>query len=132
MLIGRTIKSSRCGRPRWYRIRVITGKPCRGEPIPRIALIRKYGGPPKIKPQAQFLREVKFLPVPVGLTWKHDILVLKPTPCLPNGNEVDDWMGLDERNSWFKYQVRDSNRSQDIVNLNKFKKFKTVKNYGRK
>ncbi|GFU87614.1 uncharacterized protein TNCV_2935361 [Trichonephila clavipes] len=38
-------------------------------------------------------------------------------------NEVDDWMGLDEWNSWFKSQVRDSNRSQDIVNLNKLKKF---------
>ncbi|GFW19657.1 uncharacterized protein TNCV_1605481 [Trichonephila clavipes] len=28
-------------------------------------------------------------------------------------------MGLDEWNSWFKSQVRDSKRSQDIVNLNK-------------
>ncbi|GFW75591.1 hypothetical protein TNCV_4427741 [Trichonephila clavipes] len=46
--------------------------------------------------------------------------VLKPSPCLHNGNEVDDWMGLDEWNSWFKSQVPDLNRSQDIVNLNKF------------
>ncbi|GFS73244.1 uncharacterized protein TNCV_4571631 [Trichonephila clavipes] len=50
------------------------------------------------------------------------ILVLKPSPCLHNGNEVDDRMGLDEWNNWFKSQVRDSNRSQDIVNLNKLKK----------
>ncbi|GFU31140.1 uncharacterized protein TNCV_2193311 [Trichonephila clavipes] len=32
----------------------------------------------------------------IGLTWEHDILVLKPSPCLHNGNETDDWMGLDE------------------------------------
>ncbi|GFX15751.1 uncharacterized protein TNCV_2132371 [Trichonephila clavipes] len=61
-----------------------------------------------------------------GLTWEHDILVLKPSPCLHNGNEVDDWMGLDEWNSWFKSHVRDSDRSRDIVNLNKFQKFKTA------
>ncbi|GFX08416.1 uncharacterized protein TNCV_3269051 [Trichonephila clavipes] len=65
------------------------------------------------------------------LTWEQDILVLKPSTCLHNGNVVDDWMGLDKRNTWFKSQVRDSNRSQDIVNLNKFKKFKTFKNYER-
>ncbi|GFX56905.1 uncharacterized protein TNCV_3566771 [Trichonephila clavipes] len=52
--------------------------------------------------------------------------VLKPSPCLHNGNEVDVWIGLDEWNSWFKSQVRDSNRSQDIMNLNKFEKFKKV------
>ncbi|GFY22072.1 uncharacterized protein TNCV_3297161 [Trichonephila clavipes] len=74
---------------------------------------------------------VKFFPFPIGLTWEHDILVRKPSPCLHNGNEVDDWMSLDEWNSWFKSQVRDSNRSEDIVNLNKSKKFKTIKNYGR-
>ncbi|GFS74920.1 uncharacterized protein TNCV_1395941 [Trichonephila clavipes] len=68
------------------------------------------------------------LVLPYRLTWKHDILVLNPSPCLHNGNE-DDWMGLDEWNIWFK--SRDSNRSQDIVNLNKFEKFKTIKNYGR-
>ncbi|GFW98980.1 uncharacterized protein TNCV_1781991 [Trichonephila clavipes] len=28
MLIGRTIESSRCDRPRWHRIQVITGEPC--------------------------------------------------------------------------------------------------------
>ncbi|GFV57176.1 hypothetical protein TNCV_4976531 [Trichonephila clavipes] len=49
-----------------------------------------------------------------------------------NGNEVDDWIGLDEWNSWFKSQVRDSNRSQDIVNLNKLKKFKAIKNWMKK
>ncbi|GFU26327.1 uncharacterized protein TNCV_3180791 [Trichonephila clavipes] len=54
----------------------------------------------------------EIFPVPIGLTWEHDILVLKPSPCLHNGNEVDDWMGLDERNSWFKFQVRDSNISK--------------------
>ncbi|PRD37189.1 UNVERIFIED_CONTAM: hypothetical protein NCL1_06478 [Trichonephila clavipes] len=76
--------------------------------------------------QSQFLRGVKFFPVPIGLTWKHDILVLQPSPCQPNENEVDDWMGLDEWSSWFKSQIQDSNRSQDIVKLNKFKKFKKV------
>ncbi|GFS96987.1 uncharacterized protein TNCV_4178451 [Trichonephila clavipes] len=74
---------------------------------------------------------VKWLPVPIGLTQEHDILELKPSPCLDNGNEADDWMGLDEWNTWFKSQVRNSKRSQDIVNLNKFKKFQTVKNYER-
>ncbi|GFX08419.1 uncharacterized protein TNCV_3269081 [Trichonephila clavipes] len=74
---------------------------------------------------------VKNFPVPIGLTWEQNILVPMPSPCLHNGNEADDWMGLDKRNTWFKSQVRDSNRSQDIVNLNKFKKFKTVKNYER-
>ncbi|GFS91543.1 uncharacterized protein TNCV_1139691 [Trichonephila clavipes] len=68
---------------------------------------------------------------PIRLTWEHGILVPKPSPCLHNGIEVDDWMGLDEWSSWFKSQVRDSNRSQDIVNSNKFKKLKTIKNYGR-
>ncbi|GFU58627.1 uncharacterized protein TNCV_1278091 [Trichonephila clavipes] len=63
---------------------------------------------------------VKYFPVPIGLTLEHDILVLKPSPCLHNGNEVDDWMGLSEWNSCFKSQVRDSNRCQDIMNLNKF------------
>ncbi|GFX00463.1 uncharacterized protein TNCV_2091131 [Trichonephila clavipes] len=61
-----------------------------------------------------------------GLTWEHDTLVLKPSPSLHNGNEVDDWMGLDEWTSWLKSQVRDSNRSQDIVNLNKFETIKTM------
>ncbi|GFU04563.1 hypothetical protein TNCV_1516091 [Trichonephila clavipes] len=41
-------------------------------------------------------------PVSIGLTWEHDILVLKPFPCLHSGHEVDDWMGLNEWNSWFK------------------------------
>ncbi|GFT06860.1 ankyrin-1 [Trichonephila clavipes] len=45
--------------------------------------------------------------------------VLKPSPCLHNGSQVYDWMGLDEWNSWFKSRVQDSNRSQDIVGLNK-------------
>ncbi|GFW90935.1 uncharacterized protein TNCV_1758091 [Trichonephila clavipes] len=57
---------------------------------------------------------------PIGLTWEHDILVLKPSPCLHKGSQVYDWMGLDEWNSWFKPQVRDSKRRQDIVDLNKF------------
>ncbi|GFV21316.1 hypothetical protein TNCV_2927891 [Trichonephila clavipes] len=55
------------------------------------------------------------------------LVVFKPSPWIHNGNEVDDWMGLNKRNSWFKSQVQDSNRSQDIANLNKFKKFKTKK-----
>ncbi|GFU35088.1 uncharacterized protein TNCV_1859691 [Trichonephila clavipes] len=54
---------------------------------------------------------------------EHDILVLKPSPCLHDGNEVYDWMGLEEWNSWFKSQVRDWR--QDIVNL------KTIENYRR-
>ncbi|GFY35977.1 mariner transposase [Trichonephila clavipes] len=33
-------------------------------------------------------------------------LVLKPSPCQHNGNEVDDWTGLDEWNSWFKSETR--------------------------
>ncbi|GFY04227.1 uncharacterized protein K02A2.6 [Trichonephila clavipes] len=57
----------------------------------------------------------RIIAVPIGLTWEHDILVLKPSPCLHNGNEVDDYMGLDEWNSWFKSQFRDSNRSQGRV-----------------
>ncbi|PRD28695.1 UNVERIFIED_CONTAM: hypothetical protein NCL1_31646 [Trichonephila clavipes] len=97
MLIWRTIESRRCGRPRWHRIRVITGKPCRGSTggdqfHVKLALTRKYGGPPKIKSQSQFLREVIFFPFPIGLTWAHDILMLKPCSYLHNGNEVDDWM----------------------------------------
>ncbi|GFV63604.1 uncharacterized protein TNCV_625991 [Trichonephila clavipes] len=85
----------------------------------------------KSSPKLNSLGRGEFFPVPIGLTWEHDILGLKPSPCLHNWNEVDDWMGLDEWNSWFKSQVRDSNRSQDIVNLNKFRKFKTIKNYRR-
>ncbi|GFS86052.1 hypothetical protein TNCV_1583031 [Trichonephila clavipes] len=41
----------------------------------------------------------KIVSSPIGLTWEHDILVLKPSPCLHNGNEVDNWRGLDEWNS---------------------------------
>ncbi|GFX08378.1 uncharacterized protein TNCV_3268671 [Trichonephila clavipes] len=101
MLIRRTIESSRCGRPRWHRIQVISGEALLGgggQFHVKLALIRKYGRP-KIKFQAQFLRRVKFYPVPIGLTWEQNILVLKPSPCLHNGNEADDWMGLDEWNT---------------------------------
>ncbi|GFV75708.1 hypothetical protein TNCV_1756361 [Trichonephila clavipes] len=54
--------------------------------------------------------------------------LLKPSQCLHNGKEADDWMGLDEWNNWLKSQVRDSNRSQDILNLNKksLKQIKTI------
>ncbi|GFW06102.1 uncharacterized protein TNCV_4478941 [Trichonephila clavipes] len=93
MLIGRTIESSRCGRPRWHRIRVISGEALLGgggQFHVKLALIRKYGGSPKIKFQAPFLRGMKFFPVPIGLTLEHDIIVLKPSPCLHNGNEADD------------------------------------------
>ncbi|GFX47726.1 hypothetical protein TNCV_699801 [Trichonephila clavipes] len=31
---------------------------------------------------------------------EHDYKLLKPSPCLHNGSQVDDWMGLDEWNSW--------------------------------
>ncbi|GFW60307.1 hypothetical protein TNCV_1843871 [Trichonephila clavipes] len=41
---------------------------------------------------------------PIGLTWEGDILVLKSSPCLHNGSQVYDWMGLDEWNSWLKSQ----------------------------
>ncbi|GFW28992.1 adhesion G protein-coupled receptor B2 [Trichonephila clavipes] len=58
---------------------------------------------------------------PIGLTWEPDILVLKPSRCLHNGNQIYDWMGLDEWNSWLKSQVRDSNRSQDNLGALHFK-----------
>ncbi|GFV69020.1 uncharacterized protein TNCV_1999861 [Trichonephila clavipes] len=80
----------------------------------------------KSSPKLNSLGGVKYFPVPIGLAWEHDILVFKLSPCLHDGNEVNDWMGLDAWNSWFKSQVRGSNRSQDIVNLNKLKKFKKV------
>ncbi|GFX61236.1 hypothetical protein TNCV_3407101 [Trichonephila clavipes] len=69
------MESSRCGRPRWYRIRVISGE----------ALWELF-------------------PVHIGLTWEHDILVLKSSLWngSPNGNEADDWMGLDELKTWFE------------------------------
>ncbi|GFX04153.1 hypothetical protein TNCV_3973021 [Trichonephila clavipes] len=31
--------------------------------------------------------EGEFFSDPPGLTWEHDILVLKPSPCLPNGSQ---------------------------------------------
>ncbi|GFW41355.1 hypothetical protein TNCV_1003461 [Trichonephila clavipes] len=33
--------------------------------------------------------------------WASLTFVLVTSPCLHNGKEVDDWMGLDEWNSWF-------------------------------
>ncbi|GFY15466.1 uncharacterized protein TNCV_1572771 [Trichonephila clavipes] len=104
---------------------LLTGKPCRGRANGggqfhvKLAHRRKYCEPPKIKSQAQFLRGEIFSD-PIGLTWEHDILELKPSPCLHNGNQVYAWMGFDEWNSWFTSQVRDSNKSQDILDLNKF------------
>ncbi|GFW42724.1 hypothetical protein TNCV_473141 [Trichonephila clavipes] len=68
----------------------------------KLALIRKYGGPPIINSQAQFLNGVKLVPVLIGLTWEHDILVLKPSPSLHNGNEEDNRTSLDEWNSCFE------------------------------
>ncbi|GFT62530.1 hypothetical protein TNCV_3580671 [Trichonephila clavipes] len=82
-----------------------------------------HGGPPSLKPNSlggMFLD-------PIGLTWKHDILVLKPS--MPRQMRVK-WMirmGLDEWNSWFKSQVRDSNMSQDIVDLKNLKVEKQLK-----
>ncbi|GFY32296.1 uncharacterized protein TNCV_3558041 [Trichonephila clavipes] len=61
----------------------------------KLALIRKHGGPPKIKSPAQFLRGLKFFPVYMRLTWEHHILVLKSSSYLHNGNEVDDWISRD-------------------------------------
>ncbi|GFU60718.1 uncharacterized protein TNCV_2754681 [Trichonephila clavipes] len=98
------------------------GKPCRGSTGGgqfhiKLAHSRKYGGP--LSPKLNFLGGEIFSD-PMGSVWEHDILVLKPSSCQPNGSQVYDWMGLDEWNSWFKSQVRDSNRSQDIVDLNIF------------
>ncbi|GFW11387.1 hypothetical protein TNCV_3809071 [Trichonephila clavipes] len=33
---------------------------------------------------------------PIGLTWEHDILVLKPSLCPYNWSQIYDWMGLDK------------------------------------
>ncbi|GFW16944.1 hypothetical protein TNCV_2760721 [Trichonephila clavipes] len=96
MLIGRTIESSQCGPPWCHRIRVITGEALKGESTRggqfhvKLSLIQKHGAPPKIKSQ------VNLFSAPIGLTWDQDILVLKPSPYLHNGNKVDGWMGLDE------------------------------------
>ncbi|GFT24564.1 hypothetical protein TNCV_3253611 [Trichonephila clavipes] len=46
----------------------------------------------KSSPKLNSLGGSNLFPVPEGLTWENDILVLKPSPCLHNGNEVDDWM----------------------------------------
>ncbi|GFV68608.1 uncharacterized protein TNCV_2710231 [Trichonephila clavipes] len=81
--------------------------------------------------EESFTRKLQHLPEEssrYGLTWEQDILVLKLSPWLHNENEVDDWISLDKWRNWFKSPVRDSNRSQDIVSLNKFK---TIKNSGR-
>ncbi|GFU04621.1 hypothetical protein TNCV_4377061 [Trichonephila clavipes] len=70
-------------------------------------------------------REYRIQVISGEFLWEgRPIPLLKPSP-LHSGNEVDDWMGLDEWSSWFKSQVRDSNRSQYIANLNKLKTFKT-------
>ncbi|GFV38460.1 hypothetical protein TNCV_4393411 [Trichonephila clavipes] len=92
MLMGKTIESSGCDRPREHRITAegaLLRKPCWGE---------------------------HFFLVLIGLTWELDILEFNPSPCRHNVNEVD-WMDLDEWNSWLKSQVQHSNRSQDIVNF---------------
>ncbi|GFS81715.1 uncharacterized protein TNCV_2706631 [Trichonephila clavipes] len=99
------------------------GKACRGAPGEqfhvKLAHTQKYGDLQKSSPKLNSLGGGMFSD-PIGLTGEHDILVLKPSPCLDNGSQVCDWMGLDEWNSWFKSQVLDSNRSQDIMDLNKF------------
>ncbi|GFW13411.1 uncharacterized protein TNCV_1879131 [Trichonephila clavipes] len=105
MLIGRTIESSRCGRPRWHGIRVIIGEAPVGGEHQRGSIPRKARGNTKIRRTPQIKSQSRLLgggcfPVPIGLTWQHDILVLKPSACLHNGNEADDW--IDEWNSWFK------------------------------
>ncbi|GFW34903.1 hypothetical protein TNCV_978411 [Trichonephila clavipes] len=64
-----------------------------------------------------------------GQVYPRDIQSMLNPSLLHNGNEVDDWMGLDEWNSWFKSQARYSNRSQDIVNLNKTRHFR-IRSYG--
>ncbi|GFV70454.1 hypothetical protein TNCV_4798731 [Trichonephila clavipes] len=80
-------------------------KPCRGEhrrgPNPRKTCANtKIWWTSKNRPNLNSLGGVKFFPVSIGLTCEHNILVLKPSPCLHNGNEVDDWMDLDKWNSW--------------------------------
>ncbi|GFT45146.1 uncharacterized protein TNCV_4775391 [Trichonephila clavipes] len=107
------------------------GSPVEGEhrkgPIPRnVCTNTKIWLTSKIKTKLSNLGGEIF-PVSIGLTWEHYILVLKPSPCLHNVKEVDDWMGLNEWNSWFKSSVRDSNRSRDIVNLSKKKSLKQLK-----
>ncbi|GFW02939.1 hypothetical protein TNCV_683651 [Trichonephila clavipes] len=62
-----------------------------------------------------------------GGALERPIPLLKPSPCRHNVKEVDDWKGLNEWNSWLKSYVRDSNRSQDIVNLSKKKSLKQLK-----
>ncbi|GFY26007.1 uncharacterized protein TNCV_1917571 [Trichonephila clavipes] len=62
----------------------------------RLAHSRKHGVPPKIKSQSQFLRGGEIFSDSVGLTWEHDILVLKTSSCLNNGSQVYDWRDLDE------------------------------------
>ncbi|GFU84716.1 uncharacterized protein TNCV_2126571 [Trichonephila clavipes] len=104
---------------------LLMGKLCRGgtgggQFHIRLAHTRKYGGPPKSSPKLNCLGGGEMFSDSIGLTWEHDILVLKPSPCLQNWSQVYDWMILDEWDSWFKSQVRGSNRSQDIVDLNTF------------
>ncbi|GFT08321.1 hypothetical protein TNCV_1083871 [Trichonephila clavipes] len=69
--------------------------------------MRKYYRPSKVKSQDQLLKGSEIFSDPIGLKWEHDILMFKPTPCLLNGSQVDDLMGLDEWKKWLKSQVRD-------------------------
>ncbi|GFY07218.1 uncharacterized protein TNCV_277651 [Trichonephila clavipes] len=101
------IQPVRSTKDRSLGFELLMGKPCRGSTgggqfHVKLAYTRKYGGPPKIKSQAQLLKGGGICSDPIGLTWEHDIFVLKPSPCLSNGSQVYDWMGLDEWNSWFK------------------------------
>ncbi|GFX32445.1 uncharacterized protein TNCV_2173631 [Trichonephila clavipes] len=92
---------------------LLMGKPCRGEehrrgPIPcKARAYTRLWRTSKIKvPTSIPLVGGEIFSDPIGLTWKHDILVLKPSPCLHNGSQVYDWMGLNEWNSWFKSETQ--------------------------
>ncbi|GFX87296.1 hypothetical protein TNCV_3820261 [Trichonephila clavipes] len=95
------------------RFELLLWKPCRGElcrgPIPRKARAdTKIWWTSKNRPKINFLvGEIFFSPHNINLGAGY-FSELRLSPCLHNRNEVDEWMRLDEWNSWFISQVRDS------------------------
>ncbi|GFT24532.1 hypothetical protein TNCV_3253381 [Trichonephila clavipes] len=86
MLIERTIESSRCGRPKWRRIPVIAGEALQGgtrgdQFRAKLALIREYGGPSKIKSHTQFLGGASYLGCSTELS-------LSPKPDFAGGSNI--------------------------------------------
>ncbi|GFV99817.1 transposable element Tcb1 transposase [Trichonephila clavipes] len=79
----------------------------------KLAPARKYGGPPKIKFQAQLLGDEIFSD-PIGLTWKHGILVLKPSPCLPMEVKKQSVMSRRKQRSAFD-QVSEFDRGRIVA-----------------